>query len=121
LLVGVPGRKLDIQTGSHSRKVRILGLFVEVPLHAEVGIARARRSWSLQRPDDGEVGRVHIQFQVVWKAVVELVVGGVLTEVRILLLLQSVKFIEKLEVPLSPLGDIGIIRVKGQLSDERIG
>jgi hypothetical protein len=43
-------------------------------------------------PIDGEIRRVHIQLQVVWQAIVEFEIGGILPEFRVLKL-ESVRFI----------------------------
>src|SRR5271166_2581253 len=67
---------------------------------------------------DVEIGDIYIGLQIVGQAVVELEVGGVLADIRVLKL-ESVVFIEEFEVPFSSLGHPSVIGIKGQLSLER--
>ncbi len=118
LMVGISSRKLDVQAGGQCGNAGALDLLVEVPLHSQVCVARAGGSLSSQDAKDREIWGIDIELQVVRQAVVEFIVGGVLPDAGVLML-QSVKFIEELKVPLSALGDRRVIRVEGELGHER--
>ena len=85
------------------------------PLYSKVGVAKAAGGLAPLGPQDGEIGDIEIEFQFVRQAIVELEIGGVLPDIRVLKL-QSVIFIEELEVPFSSVGDPGVIGIKRQLS-----
>jgi hypothetical protein len=53
------------------------------------------------------------------KAVIELEIGGVLAEVRVLGRLEAVVLIEELEMEGPTVGDVGVIRVKRHLREQR--
>src|SRR5438132_11432343 len=89
---------------------------MEVPLHSHVRVTHACGGLGSQSPKDDEVGSIHIQLQVVGQTVVEFEVGGVLPQTRVLRMLESVKFIEELKVPLPSLGNQRVVRVERQLS-----
>jgi hypothetical protein len=52
------------------------------------------------------------------QAVVQFEVGRILVKIRVFRRLQTVKLIEELKVQYSQLGDGGIVRVEGQLSQQ---
>ena len=92
---------------------------MELPLHSQVGVAPAGGAWRSNSPEDGEVRSIDIQLQVVWQAIVELVVGGVLPDVGVLKL-QSIQFVEELKVPFPLLRNRGIVGIERELSEQRL-
>jgi len=92
---------------------------MEVCLDSKIGVSDAVGRPVSCGSIDREIGNVHIQFQVVWKTIVEFEVCGILAQVGYLKL-KSVIFIEELEVPLSALGDPGVIGIKRQLTVQRL-
>jgi len=118
LLAGVSGWELNIEAGCEGWSSGAFGFLMEPPLESQVGVSEAagrRASWSSV---DGEIGDVHIYFQVVGQAIVELEVGCVLIEIRVLQL-KSVVLVEELEVQLARLSDPGVVGVEQQLGVER--
>ena len=115
LLARIPSRKLHVKTDAESREPRVLCLLVEVPFDAQVEIACAAGTWNRQSASNGQIRSVDVNLQVVRQAVVQLVVSGVLAEIRILGMLKAIVLIEEFKVPLALLSDGRIIRVKGQL------
>ena len=84
---------------------------MKFPLQPEIGIAAAhgiRRAYS---SEDGQIRGIDVPLQVERQPVIQFIVGGILFEIWILFL-KSVKFVKKLEVPFSRLGDRRIIRVE---------
>src|SRR5438270_9038601 len=94
---------------------------MEVPLYTEIEVANT--GGSCGRDGEGakncEIWRIQIDLEVMGQAVVELIVGGVLPEIRKLLALKKVVLIKELEVELAFLRDCGIVGVERQLSCER--
>ena len=88
------------------------------PFDSQVRVAHAARGWVSSGSPDVEIGGIYIDFQMVGQAVVELEIGGVLTDIWVLKL-ERVVLIEKLEVPFSSFRDPGVIGIEGQLSVQR--
>ena len=88
------------------------------PLDAEICVAKAVRRRGSRCAEDGQIGRIEIEFQVMREAVVDFEVCGVLADVGVLEL-EGVVLVEKLEVKFSSIGDAGVVGVEGQLSERR--
>jgi hypothetical protein len=120
LLAGVASRKLNVEACGQSREAGGRRLLVKPPFHAKVRVAAARGAFGAYGSKDGEVRDVDVQFEIVGQAVIQFVVGGVLPQVGVLKL-ESVVFVEELEVEGSGFGDCRVIRVKRKLGQERLG
>ncbi len=114
MLVCVAGGEFRVKAGAKSGEAGALGLLVEGPLDSQIRVSHTLGGSISSGALDGQVGGIQIQFQVVGQAVVELEVGGVLTDVGVLKL-EGVVLIEELEVPFSAICDAGVICVEGEL------
>jgi hypothetical protein len=88
---------------------------MKVPLDSQVRVPPATGGWLSRGSLNVEVRDIYIEFQIVRQTIVELEVGGILPDIRVLKL-QGVVFIEEFEVPFSLFGNPGVIGIKRQLS-----
>lgn len=90
---------------------------MELPFNSQIRVAPADGILRSDRPKDGEVRSIDIQLQVVRQSVVELVIGGILPDVRILKL-QCIQLIEELKVPFPSLRHRWIVSIEGELREQ---
>ena len=118
MLACVAGGEFRIKTGAKRGKTGALGLMMKGPLDSQVCVPHAAGGLVPRCSLDDEIGDIYIEFKIVGQAIVELEVGGVLTDVGILKL-KGVVLVEELEVPFSSFGHPSVIGVERQLSVQR--
>ena len=86
---------------------------VEIPFDSQISVAEAPGiGLALQRPKNGQMGRIEIQFQVKWKARIYFEIRRILAEVGKLFRLKGIELVEELNMPLSARGDAWIVGVE---------
>ena len=118
MLACVAGGEFRIKTGAKRGKTGALGLMMKGPLDSQVCVPHAAGGLVPRCSLDDEIGDIYIEFKIVGQAIVELEIGGVLTDVGILKL-EGVVLIKELEVPFPPFGHPGVIGIERQLRVQR--
>ena len=79
----------------------MLRALVKVPFYSEVRVANPAGRFRADRAEDGEIGSVYVQLQLMGQPIVQLVIRGVLPKIWELRVLENIVLVEKLEVQLS--------------------